>query len=254
MKKAVVILSALLLLASMAVADEKCVDHKGKTGCSETCKLAKGSDACLAKHDSAKTISSEKAITPKPKTGCAETCKLPKSAAGCAIMKVDEKAAVGETKPATCPEHATTAKAVEATAKIENAAVSEKAELVKETADAQAPAPTCGEKTKCVELDQFHAAMHPMALAIGFEGNQKPNMTKFRALYPKMKERTDALAKMPVDDKGMKDPKLFIEKRTELVKLVDELGAACKGTDDSKISPAFEKVHEAYIQLAMSAK
>lgn len=222
MKKAVVILSALLLLASMAVADEKCTDNKGKAGCSKTCKLVKGSEPCVAMHDSAKAA--------------------------------DAKTKSGETKVVPCPEHAVTAKAVETATKIEGAATPGKAELVKETGKAHAPAHTCGEKTKCVELDQFHAAMHPMALAMGFEGDEKPDMAKFRALYPKMKERADALTKMPVDDKGMKDPKQFAEKRAELAKLVDELGVACKGTDDSKIGPSFEKVHEGYIQLTTLAK
>jgi hypothetical protein len=204
----------------MAVADEKCADKTGTAGCSKTCKMVKGLEPCVAMHDSAKAA--------------------------------EVKAKADETKAVPGPEHA--AKAVETTTKIEKAATPEKADIIKETGEAHEPENTCGGITKCIELDQFHAAMHPMALAMGFEGDEKPNMTKFRALYPKMKERTDALAKMPVDDKGMKDPKRFTEKRAELVKLVDELGAACKGTDDSKIGPAFEKVHEGYIQLTMLAK
>lgn len=254
MKRAVVVLSALLLLASLVIAGDKSVADKGKAGCSETCKLVKGSETCVAKHDSAKIVISEKAIAPKAKVGCAETCKLPKSAAGCAAMKADEKAAVGETNPAASPEHVATIKAIETTAKIESVPNSGKAEPIKQTGQTQSPAPTWGEKSRCVELDQFHAAMHPMALAMGFEGDEKPDMAKFRALYPKLKARTDALAKMTIDDRGIKDTKLFAEKRAELVKLVDELGLCCKGTDDSKISPAFEKVHEGYIQLAMLVK
>lgn len=211
MKRAVVILSVLLLLVSLAMADEKCSDNKGKTECSKTCKLPKGA------------------------TGCVET-------------KADMKVESGEIKQVSSPEQTATAKTTETPAAPETG----KPAII--ASEAHAPEHVCGEKTRCIELDQFHAAMHPMALAMGFEGDEKPDMAKFRSLYPKMKERTDALAKMPVDDKGMKDPKLFTKERAELVKLVDELGAACKGKDDSKIGPSFEKVHEAYIKLAMMVK
>lgn len=250
MKKAVLILSALLLLTSLAIAGEKSADQKGKTGCSETCKLTKGSALCVAKHDSLKAAGTEKVAEPKAKPSCAETCKMAKTPAGCAAMK----SAASETKSAPCPEHAAATKAADAPAKVEAIAAPVSGEPVKETGETKTPAPTCGEKSKCVELMQFHAAMHPMALALGFEGDEKPDMTKFRDLYPAMKEKTDALAKMAIDETAIKDAKQFAEKRVELVKLVDELGVACKGTDDAAIKPAFEKVHEGYIQLAMLTK
>ena len=248
MKKAVIFLSVLLLLTSLALAGEKCVDEKGKAACSDKCKLTKGSAECTAKHEADKTAAVKKDETPKAKSSCAETCKLAKGATGCAAMKTEAKAASGEAKPVECAAHAEAVKAGE-TPKVESAAIAVKAE-----GEAKTEHVVCGEKKQCLELNQFHAAMHPMALAMGFEGDEKPDMAKFRTLYPAMKEKTEALAKMPVDENTAKDTKAFTEKRTELVKLVDELGVACKGTDDSKINPAFEKVHEGYIQLVTLTK
>jgi hypothetical protein len=69
-----------------------------------------------------------------------------------------------------------------------------------------------------------------------------------------MKTKTEALAKMVCDNKCCKDPKAFNAKRDELIKAVDELGAVCKGKDDAKINPVFEKVHQAYINLATMCK
>jgi hypothetical protein len=253
LKKAVLILSALLMLTALVFADEKATDEKGKATCSDKCKLTKGSAECTAKHEADKAAGDEKTATPKAAASCAEKCKLAKGSTGCAAMKVEDKAASGEAKPADCAAHAEAMKAGE-TAKTEGTAAPVTAEMVKVEGDAKIAQPTCGEKMQCMELMQFHAAMHPMALAMGFEGDEKPDMSKFRALYPKMKEKTEALAKMPVDEKVAKDSKAFTEKRTELVKLVDELGVACKGTDDAKINPAFEKVHEGYIQLVTLTK
>jgi hypothetical protein len=271
LKKAVIILSVLLLLTSLALAGEKCADEKGKAACSDKCKLTKGSAECTAKHEADKAVSDKKDDAPKAKVGCAETCKLAKGATGCAAMKTEVKAASGEAKPAECTMHAQAAKAeaeakpaecpmhaqtvkAEGAVKTEETASSASGEMVKAEGETKAPAPTCGDKVQSMELKQFHAAMHPMALAMGFEGDEKPDMAKFRTLYPAMKEKTEALAKMPVDEKTAKDTKAFTEKRAELVKLVDELGVACKGTDDSKINHAFEKVHEGYIQLVSLTK
>jgi hypothetical protein len=253
LKKAVLILSALLMLTALVFAGEKCADEKGKAACSDKCKLTKGSAECTAKHEADKAAGDDKNAASKDKASCAEKCKMAKGSAGCAAMKADEKATSGEAKPAECPMHTQAAKA-EGSLKTEETTAPAKVEMVKAESEANAPAPTCGDKVQSMELKQFHAAMHPMALAMGFEGDEKPDMAKFRALYPKMKEKTDILANMPVDEKTAKDTKAFTEKRAELVKLVDELGVACKGTDDSKINPAFEKVHEGYIQLVTLTK
>jgi hypothetical protein len=242
LKKAVIILSVLLMLTALVFAGEKAKDEKAKAGCSEKCMAQKGKDGSCVKDSTSKAAAS-----------CAEKCKLAKGSTGCAAMKAEEKPASGEAKPAECPMHSQAAKA-EGAAKIEETAAPAKPEMVKAEGEANAPAPTCGDKVQSMELKQFHAAMHPMALAIGFEGEEKPDLAKVRELYPAMKEKTNALANMPVDEKVAKDPKAFTEKRAELVKLVDELGVACKGTDDSMIKPAFEKVHEGYIQLVTLTK
>ena len=234
MRKTVVILSALLLLASLAFAGEKSADQKEKANCAEKCKMAKSATACPSMKADAKTASDEA------------------KSAGCA-MHADAKTASAETKSDDSAVPAEAQKAVEA-AKAEGEVATATGENVKAEGEAKAEAHTCGTEIKCKELTQFHAAMHPMALAMGFEGDEKPDMAKFRALYPMMKEKTEALAKMPVDENVIKDTKVFTEKRAELVKFVDELGKTCKGKDDSKINPAFEKVHESYIQLAVLAK
>jgi len=190
----------------------------------------------------------EKCAGQNGKAGCSRICGVAKDAAGCAEIKTDTKTASGDAKHTPTVEHSAPTKAAEIPPAPETGKPAVTADEVQTTGHER------GEKVKCVELDQFHAAMHPMALAMGFEGDAKPDMKKFRALYPKMKEKTDALAKMSINDKGIEDTLKFVEKRAELVKFVDELGVACKSSDDSKIGPAFEKVHEAYINLAMMVR
>jgi hypothetical protein len=209
LKKAVVILSALLLLATLVFAGEKVADKKDKTSCAEKCKTEKGAAVC-----------------PGMKSGA-------KSGMTCPGMKGDAKATSGDTKMTGCPMHAGDAKA---------------------EAETKSEATACSGKLQSSELMQFHEAMHPMALAIGFEGEAKPDLAKFRTLYPAMKEKVDALAAIPVDDKIATDPKAFTEKRAELAKNVSELGIACQGKDDAVINPAFQKVHESYVQLKALSK
>jgi hypothetical protein len=136
-----------------------------------------------------------------------------------------------------------------------------KAETPNKVDEAAAPKTACetmhaaGSAPKqCKELTQFHAAMHPMALAIGFEGEGKKDYAAVRAAYPNVKTKTEALAKMSCDSTCTKDPKAFELKRSALVTAVDELGLACNGKDDAKIDPAFAKMHESYVNLATCCK
>jgi hypothetical protein len=112
----------------------------------------------------------------------------------------------------------------------------------------------CSMKKQNQELTDFHSAMHPIAMAVGFEGEGKADYAKVRELYPALKEKTEILAKMKCDGTCCKNSKAFIEQRTVLVKAVDDLGAACKGKDESKITPAFNTMHEGYIKLASLCK
>ena len=178
-----------------------------------------------------------------------EEAKTEDMAAG--EIKTESENATGKTEAETKQAEAKVA------SKGEPSCPAVKAAAVKESTaktEADAGMPPCATKKQCKELTQFHAAMHPIAVATGYEGDGKVDYAKVRKLYPNLKAKTELLVKMPIDDKIISDLKAFTDQRMALVNAVDEFGAACQGKDNSKITPAFEKVHDGYIKLAGLAK
>ncbi len=102
----------------------------------------------------------------------------------------------------------------------------------------------CPSIKQCKELIEFHEAMHPMHIALS-----ENDYETARECYPALVENSKALESMPCDDKSIKDTKAFKGKRTLLLKTVDELGKACQAKDDKKLTEAFDRMHEAYIEL-----
>lgn len=107
----------------------------------------------------------------------------------------------------------------------------------------------CPTIKQCKELIEFHRAMHPMHLALS-----KKDYQAVCDGYLKLAEKAEAVKKMVCDEKYVKDAKAFEEKRTVLLKTVAELGEACKAKDDKKLTKAFDRMHEAYIELGNLAK
>lgn len=265
MKKAVVL--SLLLLVPLAFAGEqKCTLSVGKVSCNGCASKVK---AALEKVDGVKSAEvtfnpgSATVLYADDKTNAEALIKAVGDAgyeASPAMIAEATPVAKGAT-PATgevkskeeekSKQSETTAPPV---APIKQAAKIGKIEEVKAQAEVKEGEQSCSMKLQCKELNQFHAAMHPMAMAVGFEGDGGKDYPKVRSLYPNLKAKAELLGKMVCDETCVKDVKAFETKRAELLKSVEELGIACAGKDDSKIDPAFEKMHEGYIQLAMLAK
>ncbi len=112
----------------------------------------------------------------------------------------------------------------------------------------------CATLKSCKELNEFHEAMHPLAMAIGFEGDEEKDYDFVRQNYPELKAKAMALSKIKIDDKMVTDTKAFEKKRKELVKAVEDFGAAISKNDKAMMDRTFEIVHKAYIDLAMLSK
>lgn len=102
---------------------------------------------------------------------------------------------------------------------------------------------------QCKELIEFHEVMHPMHMALS-----ENDYEAVRDGYPELAKAAEAVKMMPGDDKPVKDAKAFEEKRTLLLETVDELGKACQAKDDKKLTEAFDRMHEAYIELGNLVK
>jgi len=112
----------------------------------------------------------------------------------------------------------------------------------------------CATLKACKELNEFHEAMHPLAMAIGFEGDEEKDYEFVRQNYPELKAKAKALSKMKIDDRLVTDRKVFEKKRKDLIKAVDDFGAAIRKNDQAMMDRTFEVVHQAYIDLAMLSK
>jgi copper chaperone CopZ len=107
----------------------------------------------------------------------------------------------------------------------------------------------CPTIKECKELIEFHKAMHPMHMALA-----EKNYEAVCNGYQKLAEKAEAIKMMVSDEKHVKDAKAFEEKRNILLKTVVELGDVCKAKDDKKLTEAFDRMHEAYIELGNLAK
>ncbi len=112
----------------------------------------------------------------------------------------------------------------------------------------------CAALKSCKEINEFHEAMHPLAMAIGFEGDEEKDYEFVRRNYPELKAKAVALSKMKIDDKLVTDRKAFENKRKALIKAVDDFGAAVKKNDHAMMDRTFEIMHQAYIDLAMTGR
>jgi len=177
---------------------------------------------------------------------CSETCKIK-----CAETKAaSDKTTATEAKDphAGCDAKATgeVVKAEEAPAAVINANEASIASGAPKIAE------TCPDTKGQAELEAFHGAMSPMHMAL--EDNKYDEMRKD---YPNLAKTTDGIKayNCPMGDKCPPEcKKAFEGKKAELLKAVDEVGVACKGTDDKKLESAFMTMHEAYINFATMCK
>lgn len=112
----------------------------------------------------------------------------------------------------------------------------------------------CAGIRECKELIEFHEAMHPIAVAIGFEGDEGKDYDFIRKQYPELKLKMSNLEKMKIDDRVISDRKQFVQKRKELKKAVDAFGMAIKKNDHALMDKTFEVVHQGFIDLAMLSR
>ncbi len=205
----------------------------------------------------------------KAKTA-SDTTAAAASHAGCPYGKADAKvgAAVstsGETKAmGECPMHAKTvvgkaeASASEATTgavapaaevKVENAAAATAATAAtEEKISVKIPEGSCPDVADKNELTNFHNNMHPMDMAL-----KSGNYAEIKGSMPKLMEASKGIAAYKCPMTGKCSPeclKAFDDKKTTLLKAVDELNLACQGDDNKKIEATFGTMHQAYIDFA----
>jgi hypothetical protein len=108
----------------------------------------------------------------------------------------------------------------------------------------------CPDVTGKAQLENFHNALEPMHQAL----NEK-NYDAMRSSMPTLEEAASGLkaAQCPMGDKCPPDcKKNFEAKRANLLKTVDDVNVASKGTDNAKLENAFNAMHTAYIEFASS--
>jgi hypothetical protein len=174
---------------------------------------------------------------------CSEACK-----AKCGLEKAAVKTTAAEAKDAHSGCEAKAAEAVKTEA-VAPAAATEQA-----LTDAKAPkiAETCPDVDGNKALENFHNAMSPMHMAL--EDNK---YAEVRGGYAELLKASEGVKtySCPMGDKCPPEcKKSFDEKKSTLLKDVEELGAACKGTDDKQVDAAFMAMHEAYVSFASMCK
>jgi hypothetical protein len=190
----------------------------------------------------------------------ADSSKVCKPSAGCcpgmgkAAVKVTGISGTAEDGKATaeCPMHAKMADKAEAPKGEVGSAAEVKETAVSATATTASSTPkigeTCPDVSSKTALSNFHEVMSPMHVA--FEGNKYDEM---KGYMPKLVEVSKGIAsyKCPMSDKCSPDcMKKFDEKKVALLKGVDELDLAFKGTDNKKIDTAFTTMHQAFVEFA----
>jgi hypothetical protein len=200
----------------------------------------------------------------KAKTA-ADTAAAANSHAGCPYAKGEVKAngaaatTTGETKSMSeCPMHAK-APIGKAETSTSNAAAAVSATQLKtanigdaaantEKISVKVPEDSCPDVAGKNELTNFHNNMHPMDMAL-----KVGNYAEIKSSMPKLMEASKGVAAYKCPMTGKCSPeclKAFDDKKTTLLKAVDELNLACQGDDNKKIDAAFGTMHQAYVEFA----
>jgi hypothetical protein len=202
----------------------------------------------------------------KAKTA-ADTAAAANSHAGCPYAKGEAKASgaaattTGETKSTSeCPMHAKApigkaeASASNAVTAVSAPATESKIENTGNTAaevekiSVKVPEGSCPDVVGKNELTNFHNNMHPMDMAL-----KAGNYAEIKSSMPKLMEASKGVAAYKCPMTGKCSPeclKAFDDKKTTLLKAVDELNLACQGDDNKKIDATFGTMHQAYIDFA----
>jgi copper chaperone len=102
---------------------------------------------------------------------------------------------------------------------------------------------------KCKEITAFHEAMHPLHIAV-----DQGDYAKVRQGFAGLEARAQAVKTMKCDKTCTPDMNKFEAKRQEFLKQVDSLGQACQGNDDAMLAMEFNKMHDAYVDMAGCCK
>jgi len=114
---------------------------------------------------------------------------------------------------------------------------------------AEAAGQECVTLTQCKEFNDFYGVMHPMHEAL-----TNGNYAAVCQGYPELTQKAEALKAMTCDQNCVKDLGAFENNRTALLSCVAELGDACKGNDNAKLTQIMEKMHETYNEMGRLAK
>jgi hypothetical protein len=256
-KKSLIYLIALMLLATIAFAGDAAIKKADSKACAMDSTCAK---KCAEKGMDAKACA--KMCSDKAAAGKDAGDKKADAHGACPYMeKASDKAeASTEGKPiAECPMHA--GKTAE---KTETPAVTvESASSIKETVAPTAtmtstpataekitvkiPEGSCPDVSGKNELMNFHETMSPMHMAY-----EKNDYAEIKNRMPKMMEAAKKLVdyKCPTEAKCTPEClKNFEGKKDVLLRAVEMLEVACKGNDNQKIGAAFESVHSSFVDF-----